>query len=195
MGPSENEGIHEHRRYKLGRGERTMTDEARPKITYATKEETDELVSLYTCIGLALTGWQKVEEAHYLLFVKLLEPSKAEICSAIYFQFTSFSSRCNMIDKIVQLAIEDEDLKQQWSELSKRSKTEAAERNKIAHYDLHFDISDRLGPDDFDKAFPRLQPSKHKGKKDCQLIAYDVYTRIWTFRDLSHDIQKFTERL
>jgi hypothetical protein len=165
------------------------------KSTYATKEETDELVSLYTCIGLALTGWQKVEEAHYLFFVKLLEPSKPEICSAIYFQFSSFSSRCDMVNKIAQLAIEHEDLKQEWRKLSKRLKNELAERNKIAHYDLHFEITDKLSPDDFGKAFPRLRPSKYSGRKDCHLIAYDVYTRIWTFSDLSRDIRKFTKRL
>jgi hypothetical protein len=81
-------------------------------VTYATKEEADALIGLLTWIGFSLVAWQKVEEAHYQLFAKLLSVPKPEICSAIYFQLSSFSSRCDMIDKITQIAIEDEKLKQ-----------------------------------------------------------------------------------
>jgi hypothetical protein len=44
-----------------------------------------DLRDLCAFMGMGLVSWQKAEDAHYLLFVKLVAAPKQEVCSVLYF--------------------------------------------------------------------------------------------------------------
>src|SRR5438309_6132274 len=104
------------------------------------KREGGDLFDLYGWMGAALTEWQRVEDAHYLFFLKILGAPKEEVCSVLYFSPPSFESRRVMVDRVAQHALENSDHKKDWPKISKRLDAGASHRGRIAHYALDFEI-------------------------------------------------------
>jgi hypothetical protein len=53
----------------------------------------NELRLFLELIGACLMKWQSVEDAHYILFLKMLGAPQEEICSVIYMDWTLKSSK------------------------------------------------------------------------------------------------------
>ena len=126
------------------------------------KREGGDLFDLYGWMGAALTEWQRVEDAHYLFFLKILGAPKPEVCSVVYFSPPTFESRRVMVDRVAHYTIGEADHKKEWKKLNKRLEKCASQRGKLAHYGLGFEII-KTGPrwHDFEIGAPRLEPSKH----------------------------------
>lgn len=142
-------------------------------------------------MGMALTRFQGIEDAHYLLFLKMLGAPKEEICSVLYFSPPTFESRRVMVDRVAQYALETKEQKAEWSKLNKSLGDAASDRGRIAHYSLDFEIRFR-GPDlsaDLEIGQPRLRPSRHNKLKEGaspknQLILREVMDHSVAFRKL-----------
>jgi hypothetical protein len=92
-----------------------------------------DLRDLCAFMGMGLVSWQKVEDAHYLLFVKLIAAPKQEVCSVLYFSPPSFESRRVMVDRLAQVAISDAKVLKTWSKLNKDLGLQASNRGVLAH--------------------------------------------------------------
>jgi hypothetical protein len=162
----------------------------------------DDVFGLMGWVGAALTQWQRVEDAHYLFFLKILGAPKPEVCSVIYFSPPTFESRRVMVDRVAYHMIANKEDKKTWKELHKRLETAASQRGKLAHYALGFEII-KTGPNvtDFKLGLPRLEPSKHnkiaelKGETPdtYHLTSKQVRDYIATFIQLQNDLEHFTK--
>jgi hypothetical protein len=163
-----------------------------------------DLGNLFSWIGIAMTQWQEVEDAHYLLFLKLLGAPKPEICSVIYFSPPTFESRRVMVDRVAYYAITDAEHKKEWRELNKRMGDCAHDRGKIAHYRLDFEISiENIDPVKVKLGEPRLAPSSHnmiaalKGHtaEERLVTSTEIRGYIADFMGLKKDVEDFTKRV
>jgi hypothetical protein len=174
----------------------------------AEDDETDkELSLLFQTMGIVLTRWQSVEDAHYLLFVKMLGAPKEEICSVLYFSPPSFESRRVMVDRVAHFFLQDAAHKREWKDLNKRLETGASERGRIAHYSLDFEISP--GPTgtlaDMTLHSPRLKPSRYnqvavlqgKGRDNPKhkLSTKELHGYIISFTKLSVELGAFAQKI
>jgi hypothetical protein len=153
-------------------------------------------------MGLTLITWQAVEDAHYLLFFKLLGTPRPEICSVVYFSPPTFESRRVMTDRIAQITILEGDQKKEWKELNKKLEAAAAQRGKIAHYALDFEIKiTGPGPDDFERGEPRLSRSKYnritksKADEEHHVTVAELRTYTDNFDALAKALDNFTEQV
>jgi len=78
-----------------------------------------DLRDLCAFMGMGLVSWQNVEDAHYLLFAKLIGAPKQEICSVLYFSPPSFESRRVLVDRLAQVGISDDEILRTWSKLTR----------------------------------------------------------------------------
>jgi hypothetical protein len=173
----------------------------------APKDTDQELSLLFQGMGMALTRWQGVEDAHYLLFLKMLGAPKEEICSVLYFSPPTFESRRVLVDRVAHYFLEDKAQKKEWSDLNKRLGDRASERGRIAHYSLSFDFKYR-GPTlahGVDVTNPHIRPSPHnkvavlQGKTvespKHRLTADEVLKYIESFTALERDVIAFTKKI
>jgi hypothetical protein len=167
-------------------------------------ESRSDLSFLLGFVGAALTEWQQVEDAHYLIFLKILGAPKPQVCSVIYFTPPTFESRRVMVDRVAQVTITDEDEKKLRTKLNQRLDKAASHRGTLAHYGLGFEII-KTGPNatDFKLGEPRLEPSRHnkiaelKGEKleNRHLTSKEVQRCIIEFFTLKDDLENFTKRI
>jgi hypothetical protein len=133
-----------------------MTDVPDDKAQ-ARRDATRELLTL---MGLTLVTWQRIEDAHYLFFLKMLGAPKEEICSVLYFSPPSFESRRVMVDRVAHYFLEDKVHRKEWKEINKELETCAAQRGRVSHYGLGFEIIWKPSTE-FEIGAPRLEPSIH----------------------------------
>jgi hypothetical protein len=132
-------------------------------------ERREEFQKLSEAIGFAMIAWQTVEVAHFKLFLKMLGAPQKEICSVVYFSIESFDSRHKMIGRVAHYFLQGDHYDKHritWAGtdggLYKKIKDANENRNKVAHYDLYFDIRISEKPDggqDYILGLPRLAPN------------------------------------
>jgi hypothetical protein len=114
-------------------------------------------------MGIALTVWQNVEEQHYHVFLAFLDIPDDDTSSVVYFSVESFEARRKMVSRMAQGILTTAEQKKEWGEIDKQLKDHNEDRNKIAHYGIHFDIYERDVPNgetEIKVAPPSLQPSR-----------------------------------
>jgi hypothetical protein len=125
----------------------------------------DEFQELCRHMGMTLAIWQRLEDEHFLLFVKLLGSPKREICSAIYHGIPSFEGRRMMVDRVASFSSLTADQRTEWERIHKALEVASTDRNKIAHYSVDYEILERTTNEDgsmtFDLGSPHLRPSQH----------------------------------
>lgn len=113
-------------------------------------------------MGVALTSWADVEEAHFLAFRKMMGSTKKEICSIIYFSIPSFEAKRVLVDRVATYYLADE-FKKGWSKLDRELQQASAQRGMLAHYGLDFEILAKTENEDGSLSIefgrPRLRPS------------------------------------
>jgi hypothetical protein len=170
-----------------------------------TKKLNDkDLPRLFQAMGVALTTFQGVEDAHYLLFLKMLGAPMEEVCSVIYFSPPSFEGRRVMVDRVAQHALEEK-YKNEWNALNKRLSKASEKRGRIAHYSLDFEWIDvpPVPPADFafgEMGKPRLRPSRYNRLKDGDnpqhlLTIIEVAKSVSVFAQLRDDLNAFTAKV
>jgi len=162
-----------------------------------------DLRDLCAFMGMGLVSWQHVEDAHYLLFVKLIGAPKQEVCSVLYFSPPSFESRRVLVDRLTQVVVSDEKILKTWSKLNKDLGVHASNRGILAHYGLEYEIIyDAPEPSlNFKLGAPRLAKSRHNqiaallGKKVNKqpLTTKDVRTFITGFIEIEERLKHFAQ--
>jgi hypothetical protein len=162
-----------------------------------------DLRDLCAFLGMALVTWQKVEDTHYLLFVKLIGAPKKEVCSILYFSPPSFESRRVLVDRLAQTIITDPKILKTWRKLNKDLDTEGSNRGKLAHYGLDYEVvfNTPEPSTDFKLGFPKLAPSRHNqiaslvGKKKTKepLTTKEVRNLITNFIEIEGRLNEFIQ--
>jgi hypothetical protein len=162
-----------------------------------------DLRDLCAFMGMGLVSWQRVEDAHYLLFVKLIAAPKQEVCSVLHFSPPSFESRRVLVDRLAQVVIADVAVLKTWSKLNKDLGSQASNRGTLAHYGLNYEIIyDTPEPSlDFKLGIPRLAQSRHNqiasllGKKANKqpLTTRDIRKFITGFVEIEERLTEFTQ--
>jgi hypothetical protein len=118
-------------------------------------------------IGLALVTWQRVEDVHFKIFLKMLDVPLSNVSSVAYYNLEGFEARNTMLDRMAHYFLEPRRFKQQrivWQNLHKRLKDANLNRNKLAHYTANYDlINQRDLPDGsiaFDVTPHTLRPAE-----------------------------------
>jgi hypothetical protein len=127
-------------------------------------DRTKDYMHFMGFMGLALTSWASVEEAHFLAFRKMMGQIKKEICSIVYFSIPSFEGKRVLVDRIATYYLADS-FKKEWSTLDKDLQTASSQRGMLAHYGLDFELLKRTEHEDgaLEMEFgpPRLRPSTY----------------------------------
>jgi hypothetical protein len=126
----------------------------------------DLLKGFYSAIGEALVMWQRVEEAHFKLYLELIR-ADGEVAGIPYFINESFHNRRKMVGQMIPLALKarsQKTLRARWSdELQKAIKDANLDRNKLAHYGLYISAQSAVDPADGTHSYtldePRFRPS------------------------------------
>jgi hypothetical protein len=130
----------------------------------------NEFIDLCTSMGLTLAVWQRLEDQHFLLFVKLLGAPKREICSVIYHGIPGFEGRRVMVDRVVSFSELTSEQKGEWKNIHSALASAAEDRNKIAHYSVEYDLVQKEmqadGSRPVELGSPHLRPSFHNVLKD-----------------------------
>ena len=108
-----------------------------PSLTEAQNAE--QFLELCAHMGLALAHWQRLENAHFLLFAKMVGVPKQEICSVLYHGIPSFEGRRVMVERVALYALTNAEQQATWKRITKAIKTVAPNRNKIAHYTIQYE--------------------------------------------------------
>ena len=85
-------------------------------------------------LGHALMNWQVVELQMYSLFVDASLCPLPETASTIFYQIQSASTRLQLLDEVLKIAVTSEVRRSQWKQLSGQTVTAIANRNRIAHF-------------------------------------------------------------
>lgn len=165
----------------------------------------DEYMHFLAYMGVALTAWANVEEAHFLIF-RMMRDTKKEICSVIYFSSPSFESRRVMVDRVAHFFISDENMKE-WAKLTDELQKASGLRGQLAHYGLDFELLKNETNDDgapsLEFGAPRLRPSSYNEVHIMQGKTGEKHTvtvkklRLYaeTFSDLERRLQDFNIRM
>jgi hypothetical protein len=168
----------------------------------------DEANDLCMRMGIALAVWQNVEEQHYHVFLALLDVPDDDISSVVYFCVESFEARRKMVGRMAQGALTTADQKKEWGEIEKQLKDQNENRNKIAHYGIHYDVYARElsdGETEVKVMLPSLQPSlsnrvsvllgRTSDKPAHNLSAAAIDDLIRDFNKLARRVEKFKNGL
>src|ERR1022692_982280 len=69
-----------------------------------------------------------------MIFNTVLNHETPELISAAFYAVTSLEVRLSMVSEVINIAIQDASLKDQWKPLRKRTKKGYVSRNKFAHW-------------------------------------------------------------
>jgi hypothetical protein len=177
----------------------------------------DDFRALCHAIGAAFFMWQDVEKAHFNLFLRMLGSPQWEVCAAAYYSIESFAARHTMVGRMAHYFMQEDRFKkhrEQWSGLggglAKELKDANDNRNKLAHYNLNWDvIKVTENPEDGSVVVefgpPSLQPldkdlvSKLIGrtpdKPEHNLTRVQVVEYSQQFVDLGKRLEDFQESL
>jgi hypothetical protein len=172
-----------------GRDDESLTRKTKP-------EELARIDALYYWLGVTLLSSQKIEQAHYGLFEKILGVPR-NIGSTIYFHLPSFGGRCDLLNKLIKKKL-DEDRINEWDEISKRIRVASQERNKMAHYRMSVGfVDEHLENIDDWKLMVRMEQAYHKEKQKVpsRLSIADIFNHNKRYEKLSKDINMFREAL
>src|SRR5262249_14057425 len=133
------------------------------------KKRFAQFTTFCRALGLALIAWQDVEREHFKLFLRMLGAPQWEVASAVYYSIESFESRHKMVCRMAYYFMKGEEYKSQratWLNNEgglRKDITEANKnRNKLAHYDLDFNVVSRIelpdGSVQVNLGPPSLQP-------------------------------------
>jgi hypothetical protein len=153
-------------------------------------------------MGIALIVWQRVEDAHYLLFAKLIG-AKKEVCSILYFSPPTFESRRVVVDRLIEAVVDDKDILSRWGKLNKELQDAAKDRGKIAHYSLDFEIIySETNPFSMKTGSPHLKPTSHNkisdvlGKGPKKAVTSDTISGfVKVFDDLEQRLEAITKEI
>lgn len=127
-------------------------------------ERTGTYVHFMAHMGVALTSWASVEEAHFRVFREMMGGTKREICSVIYFGIPSFEGKRVLVDRVSNYYLADE-FRRDWSKLNADLQTASSQRGMLAHYALDFELLSETEREDGSISFafgePRLRPSTY----------------------------------
>jgi hypothetical protein len=164
--------------------------------------------SLCYHIGLGLVTWQRVEDVHFKIFLRMLNVPLIDVSSVAYYSLESFDARNTTLDRMAHYFLAPKQLKQQrikWQGLHKRLKDGNLNRNKLAHYSVDYDlINMREMPDGsvvFDVTPHSLRPARWNfvsrllgrtpDKEDHNLGADQIKRYIIDFRQLVGEMELF----
>jgi hypothetical protein len=133
-------------------------------MTDTLADEWSDYAEFCQIMGFTLASWQRVEEAHFTFFQKMLGGPSAEVCSVIYHGTPSFEGRRVLVDRVAIFFKMPDDARTEWIAIHKAIEPAAANRNKIAHYVVDSDVLGQEEHDDGSITFTisphRLRPSK-----------------------------------
>lgn len=142
---------------------------------FPTLSDRPEVAEFYEALGLALSYWQLVEEALYLLYERAVMPVrfKSAICG---FHTLLFRSKLEVTNAAVRCALIEfdapADLLDEWDKLCKLTGQRAQRRNDFAHFQtIIFD-----GEKSSTKAV-RLCPPIHDLRTPAGIRKHFEYTR------------------
>ena len=164
---------------------------------------------LYVGMGLALSGWAKVEDALFNLMVRVLRTLRVDAVSILYFSAPSFESRRVLVDRLVKQCVHDEHKNKKWTKISKRLGDASKNRGKLAHYGVTVPISNKqeimaailLGEKPiFKRDKPELIPSEHNIIKSREVEKLSVSSSkilefIKEFYNLEEELLGFKDSL
>jgi hypothetical protein len=107
------------------------------------RKELDDFSALCYHIGLALVTWQDVEDAHFKVFLQMLNVPLSDVSSVVYYSFESFEARRKMVSSMARYFLAGREFKKQrayWQVLEKDLKDANENRNKLAHYQADYDL-------------------------------------------------------
>jgi hypothetical protein len=85
-------------------------------------------------MGQAMLTWQKVEDATFRLFTTLVQTSRREVASVLFYSIESFDARRNIISRIIQVSKLPSAKNAEWNNICAELKSANTQRNAIAHY-------------------------------------------------------------
>jgi hypothetical protein len=112
-------------------------------MTSSDTEAADNFHNLCYHIGLALVTWQRVEDVHFKLFLRMLNAPISDVSSVAYYSTESFEARHRMVDKMAQYYLAPRYFKKQrkeWPEIRDLLHAANLNRNKLAHYVVDYDL-------------------------------------------------------
>jgi hypothetical protein len=167
---------------------------------------------LCTALGYALCSWQNVEDAHFRLFLRMLNAPNWETCSAAYYSIESFDARHKMVSRVAHYFLKGNYFKshrETWcgldGGLDKAIKDANTNRNKIAHYGPDFDDFEGDGELLTGLRIPKFRPTQNnlvnrligragdKPEHNLNVGAIQKYGD--QFRDLANHIGQFEDSL
>jgi hypothetical protein len=159
-------------------------------------------------IGLALVTWQRVEDAHRKIFLRILNVPLSDVSSVVYYSTESFDARHKTLGRMAAYFLKGpgyEKQRHEWQVLQKDIKDANENRNKLAHYSADYDlINEREMPDGgfaFDVTPHTLRPARWnsvsqllgrtKDKPEHNLGVEEIRGYIIAFRQLEERMETF----
>jgi hypothetical protein len=145
-------------------------------------------------IGAALSTWQLVEQALYLLFERAVAPKRPG-AAGCGFHALQFAGKLLVTDAAVRFALpgapkkDREALVDEWDKLVKKARDRSAVRNHFAHFETNMYFQEKAK----DKKV-RLRPALFDFRYSAGLIAQPEYT-LNDIRVNSESFQKAAARL
>jgi hypothetical protein len=111
-------------------------------------DDSKGFLELCTAIGAAICIWQDVEKAHFKLFLRMLGAPQWEVAAAVYYSIESFALRHTMVSRMAHYYMEGASFKkhrEEWAGLGgglqKELKDAGDNRNKLAHYNIDWNVT------------------------------------------------------
>ena len=89
--------------------------------------------AFFKALGRAVTSWQRVEAAAYLIYVTMMKCPNPMLVSATFYHIQSFDSRVQLLDRCAHFGVPGA-LNKQWADLHKRLTDLSGLRNRLVHF-------------------------------------------------------------
>jgi hypothetical protein len=116
----------------------TPEQEALNKLFFPNFPSEKHIAEFYETLGRAISAWQSVEEALYMLYERCIDPRRPGAAGASFHSIQTFNIKLSATDAAVQFALLDasQEDRDEWECLRSALNKKAERRNHFAHFQV-----------------------------------------------------------
>jgi hypothetical protein len=104
----------------------------------------EQIITFYSTLGQAVSAWQLVESALYVVYEKSTKPQIQGAASCGFHAIQTFNIKLIVTDAAVRFyLLKCQECLPEWELLYKKSDTKSAQRNKLVHFSTYIMYSEK----------------------------------------------------
>lgn len=153
-----------------------------------------QIANFFATLGRAVTVWQTVETALYMVFERATEPNMPGASAAAFHAIQTFTIKLAATDAAVRFRIvNNRALLDEWASLRSDADAKSIRRNQFVHFSTYIMVDEKR-PNDRVRLEPQIFDTRHSdGGPKLRMSEIDQITARFTV--LSDNLTKFSRKI